>query len=404
MGIHYTFPRIDGLADVMPAIAGRDDFVVAVKDGYTVVNYLMMTTGTFPDVGMGASEVGEDTAIMRRECRGLIFDTDTNALVSRPFHKFFNYAERLDLLKHIDIGVRHKYVTKLDGSMIRPFRIKAWSGFRLGSKMGITDTALRAELWMYAPVPKRERYVAFCNMLLDQGLTPLFEWTAPEDRIVVDYGKEPCLSLLAIRNNRWGTYVPRSLLILQALQYEIPLAEDLPSTTMRAGGTFDDLQGIIRGHDGSKHEGIVITFEDGHMVKMKSDEYVTLHRAKAEISKEHRLVNVILDGKLDDLLPVLPEKDRAKSEAYASLMWNGIEHTALQAESLRGTWHPRGRKEFALSDIPREMKSIVFLGFDNVESYLEIVVKTIKKNLTSRQSFDRVRWIFPDANWKDIET
>jgi hypothetical protein len=37
--MNYKFPLINNISDVLPAIAGRDEFVVTEKEGYTVINY-----------------------------------------------------------------------------------------------------------------------------------------------------------------------------------------------------------------------------------------------------------------------------------------------------------------------------------------------------------------------------
>ena len=40
--MNYEFPIIRNISDVLPAIHGRDEFVVAEKEGYTVINYNVM--------------------------------------------------------------------------------------------------------------------------------------------------------------------------------------------------------------------------------------------------------------------------------------------------------------------------------------------------------------------------
>ena len=61
----YQFPRIERLDDVLPAIEGRDEFIVAQREWGTVVNYLVSMADTFPAV---------DTPLdaIRRECRGIL--------------------------------------------------------------------------------------------------------------------------------------------------------------------------------------------------------------------------------------------------------------------------------------------------------------------------------------------
>ncbi len=39
--MNYQFPVIKNISQVLPLIAERKEFVVAVKDGYTVINYVV---------------------------------------------------------------------------------------------------------------------------------------------------------------------------------------------------------------------------------------------------------------------------------------------------------------------------------------------------------------------------
>ena len=125
--MNYEFPLIRNISDVLPAIAGRDEFVVAEKEGYTVINYNVMFADTFPDVDSGRTTISGERiqnfdAAIRRECRGIIFDTATGEILRRPFHKFFNVNERDETQDHrVDLSRPHAILEKLDGSMIAPF-------------------------------------------------------------------------------------------------------------------------------------------------------------------------------------------------------------------------------------------------------------------------------------------
>jgi len=86
--VNYDFPIINNISDVLPAIEGRDEFTVAVKEGYTVINYNVMMSDTFDCPN-------------RRECRGIIFDTASGDIIRRPFQKFFNVNEREETQDHV---------------------------------------------------------------------------------------------------------------------------------------------------------------------------------------------------------------------------------------------------------------------------------------------------------------
>ena len=113
--MRYQFPKIQTIQDVLPHIQGRDEFVVAERDSYTVINYIVSMSDTFEMSGPN-----DLTGAIRRECRGLIFDK-AGVLISRPFHKFFNVNEREETqMNVIDLGQPHVIMEKMDGSMIRP--------------------------------------------------------------------------------------------------------------------------------------------------------------------------------------------------------------------------------------------------------------------------------------------
>ncbi len=190
--MNYAFPVINTIDDVLPAIAGRDEFVVAERDFGTVINYLVAMPDTFkiegPDDVMGA---------LRRECRGLIFDTE-GRIMSRPFHKFFNVNEKEETQAHmLDLSRPHIVMDKLDGSMIRPVRMHGM--IRLATKMGVTDIAIEAEQLLDA-----DQYMWLEDMMID-GFTPIFEYVAPTNKIVVEYA-EAKLILTAVRETVSGEY------------------------------------------------------------------------------------------------------------------------------------------------------------------------------------------------------
>lgn len=190
--MNYAFPVINTIDDVLPAIAGRDEFVVAERDFGTVINYLVAMPDTFkmegPDDVMGA---------IRRECRGLIFDLE-GRIMSRPFHKFFNVNEKEETQAHmLDLSRPHIVMDKLDGSMIRPVRMHGL--IRLATKMGVTDTAIEAERLI-----DEEQYTWLEDMMAN-GLTPIFEYVAPTNKIVVEYA-EAKLILTAVRETVSGEY------------------------------------------------------------------------------------------------------------------------------------------------------------------------------------------------------
>ena len=85
---HYQYPWIANISQVLPLIEGRKEFIVAERDYGVIINYIMQTSDTFPEV-----ETNDDAIL--RECRGIIFDKVTGKITARRLEKFFNYGEKM---------------------------------------------------------------------------------------------------------------------------------------------------------------------------------------------------------------------------------------------------------------------------------------------------------------------
>jgi RNA ligase len=295
--MNYEFPTINNISDVLPAIEGRDEFTVAVKEGYTVINYNVMMADTFD-------------CNIRRECRGIIFDTATGDIIRRPFHKFFNVNEREETHDHvIDLSQSHAILEKLDGSMIAPFIVDGQMIW--GTKMGATDVAKPVEAFVEA----HSEYRIYAKFMLSRGYTPIFEWCSRKQRIVLDYSEDQ-LILTAVRDLVSGRYVSRDLMMINAENYNIPVVRTWDIGLEMDNKTMKSFIGYVR--DLEDREGFVVRFSDGHMIKLKCDWYVQIHKAKEAILQDRNIVELILDDKLDDIKAHLPAEDRDRLSYFES--------------------------------------------------------------------------------------
>jgi len=209
----YEFPKIETIEDVLPAIAAAPEFIVAEKDGYKVINYMVNMEDTFPPI-MAENEL---IGAMRRECRGSKFDSASGKIIARPYHKFFNVGEREEvMLSKIDLDTEHVRLEKLDGSMIHPMLVNGV--IRWCTKMGITDTSMQAEEF----VAKNPHYQALAASVIEGGHTPIFEWCSNKNRIVLDYPEDQ-LILTAVRHMIDGDYYPYTTLQIMSDTWGIPI-------------------------------------------------------------------------------------------------------------------------------------------------------------------------------------
>ena len=346
--MNYKFPEIRTIQDVLPHIEGRDEFIVADKGDYTVVNYAVSMTDTFDMTG--PDDLG---GAIRRECRGLIFDKEGN-LISRPFHKFFNVNERPETQSsEIDISAPHTIMEKMDGSMIRPVPLNG--SFRLGTKMGVTDIAEDAEKLL------NEERIQFIEIMIADNKTPIFEYVAPDNQIVLPY-ETADLVLLAIRDNLNGEYIP--------FNRHVPL-----NVVPVYGSVNESLSDyIVKARERENREGDIIRFADGHMIKIKNDWYVRIHKTKDLIRSDRNIADIIVNEQLDDVLPLLDAADLETVRAYERRFDAALNNVLGRLEglvTLARVLHGGVKKDVAINFVPnllnKEDAPFIFSALDGKE-------------------------------------
>lgn len=385
--MRYEFPRIVHIQQVLDAIVGDEDlFYITEKEGYTVVNYKLPCNKTFPAV------TDRNTAI-RRELRGIKFDSATGETIARPYPKFFNAGEREEtLLENIDISQHYERLEKLDGSMVHPLLLGG--GIRWSTKAGVTETSMQTESWLAAePNEGLENFID--DVFINDYFTPIFEWCSRKNRIVIDHPIDR-LVLTGIRGLYSGHMIPYQEMDYMARQYNIEVVEldETPISDMK-----NYVNGIHNLQEDEITEGEVLRFETGHMVKVKTLDYVNLHKTKDKIQKERNFVAVLLSGNLDDLKPFMLAEDLAKAEVYeAQLNQNVISICNDTLSVIHKILNENmSRKDFALtSNVAPLVKQIVFQqwdkGFANHENVVsEEIMKKLRDACEHEQKFERLK-------------
>ena len=394
--MHYQFPLITNFEDILPAIEGADEFVVkrSPDSGILIVNYLFAAGTTFPDPDE-ASAIDEQMAHfakIRRECRGIKFDIETGKVVARPFAKFFNLLEKPETqLDRIDWTRPHRILEKLDGSMITSFRRKDGT-LEWHTKMGHTDVALPVEDFINQSCIEYERFV---DAVREETKTAIFEWCSLKQRIVIPYFKD-ALILTAIRDNLTGNYTPYEEMVEIANEYGIPVVRALP-------GSVENIQKFMaETRDAKGIEGYIIRFDNGHMLKLKAQEYVLIHGTKDELSRETQVWDMVLNDWVDDIKPFMDELDRkwieefiedfdAAIEKYAHRLNERVE----EARTRLGT----DKKAFAMEIAgDKHDKGMMFSIWDGKNS-LEVVLNFLRKNIGSQPKIDAVRHVVSGVKW-----
>lgn len=227
------------------------------------------------------------------DCRGLILD-DLGNVVARGFRKFWNLEQVLD---KIPSGEGFTVWEKLDGSL---GIVCEWNGHLVIATRGSfeSDQAVWAKRYMGAWKPP----VA--------GMTYLFELIFPQNRIVVDYGSEEKMTLLAVLDEHGADRDE----IFNDVEW------------FHRAKCFDGLRNIAEleaceqdaGHAG--HEGFVIRWHSGFRAKVKFAEYKRLHRLITQCSTRTIWEMLRTGADTTELLDRVPEDFKAwANEQIASL-------------------------------------------------------------------------------------
>lgn len=388
--MNYDFPLIENIRDVLPAIQGCPEFVVAEREGYTVINYNVVASDTFPPVKVsgGSKKMREERTLinaLRRECRGITFCSDSGDIIARKYHKFFNLNEREEtLLDNIDWSDDHVICTKQDGSMITPVMVRG--KLQWHTTMGNTDVSQP----VYEFVKNNPYYENFAFDCLEQGETPIFEWCSRKQRIVVDY-PEDRLILTAVRNNYTGEYWPEESLRGVNIYYGVEVVDFFPQPK-----NIENFVDVVRGMTDDV-EGFVIRFTDGHMLKIKTDQYVTIHKAKEHILYDRNIIKLILENKLDDVMAHLPREDRVRLEEFQDKVVTRVGEIVTEHVKIYNAVSKLTPKEYAINKAPSmsaKTNPIMYKLLNNSEKVVEeftrdMVVDTIMKNLNKNSQYEQ---------------
>jgi RNA ligase len=394
-----VFPVIEHLDEVLSAIDGREEFMVHRNPelGFVSVLYRYTMADTFLD----PNETGIDDAERRRrqivrECRGITFDAASGMVIARKFHKFFNLGERDETQPHrIDWSRPHLRLVKADGSLMTP--ILRGDDVRWASKMGVTRVSQPVEAF----VADRNAYRQLARDAHLRGVTAQFEWcSSAAQRIILDY-PESMLVLLAVRDNQTGRYWSQDDVEDFAASHGVPCIT-------RTGGAVADHAAYVAALSGvTGIEGEVVVFDSGERYKVKTTEYIRMHKALAGLVQEKDVLALVLADGVDDVKPILSSEIAEKLDSFAMAVNQGIDHAAVELATLFRDGHAASagdRKRFATEFAQSHKQDAPFLfalwpkaGADDEDlraSARELVARQVQKNLSSSTRVDQVRRLF----------
>lgn len=301
------------------------------------------------------------------ESRGLVFDAQTGELLSRPLHKFFNMGERAGL-NEIDFSGGWDAFEKLDGSMIGAFVHQGEVHFH--TRGGISPQA-RAALEAAS-----ENELALVLAASAINATPVFEWTAPENRIVIPYDRSE-LTLLALRDNATGAYLDREEI---AREHGVKTAATIATGINSAQDFLDLFADLVERKD---IEGIVLVGPNGRRVKVKCREYLKRHKILANLGNERYAYEAWIDDVIDDTASALGGTRAATLKAFEAQIEARIVELQSEVTEILRTIDASDRRAAAKEVMTRFQgvyQSLVFgaLDGDTVRDRLrQILIKRV---------------------------
>lgn len=282
-------------------------------------------------------------------CRGLILDENYN-IIARPFAKFFNLGE----YENQEIpNLKFDVFEKIDGSLgILYFHNN--QAFIASRGSFNSDQSIKANELL------NSKY-SDCLANLDQSKTYLFEIIYPENRVVLDYGDEESLVLLAIIDTQTGN--------------EFPL-EDLGFPVVKKYDGIGDIQ-KLKALELTDKEGFVIQYSNNYRLKIKFSEYLRLHRIITQVSSINIWEYLKTEQPLDEVLEKVPDEffDWVKNTQNNLVsQFEEIENQCKKDFKILET-----QKETALYYMTCKYPTILFSMMNN-RNYKPIIWKMIRPN------------------------
>jgi RNA ligase len=229
-----------------------------------------------------------------KECRGIVFDS-TGKCICAPLEKFHNVGERESTLpENLPWDSYARCEEKRDGSMLTPVLIN-------GKVFWKTKKSFTSGVALEAAANAPENVTEMSYTLLRNGLTPIFEYTSPTCEIVINYGQAPKFTLLAVRDQEEGFYARDDALKAYARTYGVECIRSFHLTY----NEMQDQMSFLK-----NFEGYVLVFGHGAdaflRAKMKTDDYLRLHRCKTEL-RYRDIADFVIEETLDDIKSALTQ-------------------------------------------------------------------------------------------------
>lgn len=204
-----------------------------------------------------------------QEARGIIIDLDSLSVLCWPFRKFGNYNE--SYADKIDWSTA-RVQDKIDGSIIKLWYCKDEWVFSTNGSIDAKEASLASFITDNYDelIRKADNYAKIPFGEMNPNRTYIFELVSPENTIVIRY-KTTHLWHIGTRDNLSVEELCEDIGIDEPREYDI---RSLDGCILAARGLNEDCGDSVH----IKKEGFVVVDEYWNRVKIKSPEYLYVHR------------------------------------------------------------------------------------------------------------------------------
>lgn len=228
-----------------------------------------------------------------QEARGIIINIETLEVACWPFRKFGNYNE--SYADNIDWKTA-RVQDKIDGSIIKMWWnpvSNEWK-FSTNSTINAKDAIANSmtQKTFLDVIRESDNYGILAEILpvIKKDYTLIFELVSPETQVVIKYDK-PYLYHIGARNNITGIEAKDCYIgIERPKEYQLRSLDDCIKAAVKLNESENgEIHGI-------KKEGFVVVDDNWNRIKIKSPDYLMLHRlsSNSNFSKE-RIIGMIRD-------------------------------------------------------------------------------------------------------------
>jgi RNA ligase len=326
---------------------------------------------------------------VNRQARGLIMRAD-GTVVARPFPKFFNLGEISETrLEALPWNESVEVYEKVDGS--------CGIGYRRDNQWFLaTPGSLKSEQAVEGTFMLNEKAIQYdashplgCSMQpvynlehLPTDCTPVFEIVYPGNRIVVNYGGFRFLSLLAIFELNGVEWHPRRVdRIAESCRFKRPRRYDLD---IRQEIPFEE-----------NAEGYVVRFESGLRVKIKSPNYLRIHRLLNYLSPKG-VIELIRGREYGSTLQQLPPQivrdfddiRAAVQNKFDEIMIYGGERLRKMNEELGENSSRKAKALWIQANVRNEISGVVF-GLLDDKDVKDGVWRIVEEQLSKAETYSK---------------